>query len=59
MRREGREPLLKFFSILFIFGCAGSSLLHGLSLVAVSEGYSLIAASLVERRLARSCGTWA
>ena len=28
------------FLFLFIFGCAGSSLLHRLSLVAVSEGYS-------------------
>ena len=27
---------------LFIFGCLGSSLLHGLSLVAVSGGYSLL-----------------
>ena len=27
----------------FIFGCAGSSLLHGLSLVVVSRGYSLVA----------------
>ena len=37
-----------FFSIiyLFIFGCAGSSFLRGLSLVVVSGGYS-------------SCGAWA
>ena len=28
--------------LLFIFGCAGSSLLHGLSLVTASEGYSLL-----------------
>ena len=37
---------LKFFlsgSLFKIFGCAGSSLLHGLSLVAVSGGYSLVA----------------
>ena len=27
---------------MFIFGCAGSSLLHGLSLVAESRGYSLV-----------------
>ena len=41
---------------LFYFGCIGSSLPHGLSLVAVSRGYSLVAvhkfliavASLVE-----------
>ena len=33
-----------FFNLiqLVIFGCAGSSLLHGLSLVAVSEGYSFL-----------------
>ena len=29
-----------FFKNVFIFGYAGSSLLHGLSLVAVSGGYS-------------------
>ena len=38
--------LLPFFKIylsyLFIFGCVGSSLLHGLSLVATSGGYSLL-----------------
>ena len=27
---------------LFIFGCAGSLLLHGLSLAAVRRGYSLV-----------------
>ena len=33
-----------FFQVLFIFGCAGSSLLqaHKLSLVAHSRGYSLV-----------------
>ena len=34
--------LFKLF-YLFIFGCAGSSLLCGLSLVAESESYSLVA----------------
>ena len=29
-----------FFLIYLFFGCVGSSLLHGLSLVAVSRGYS-------------------
>ena len=35
-----------FFQVLFIFGCAGSSLLqaHRLSLVAESRGYSLVVA---------------
>ena len=33
---------LLFLINLFIFGCVGSSLLHGLSLVAVSGGYSLL-----------------
>ena len=28
---------------MFIYGCAGSSLLHGLSLVGASGGYSLVA----------------
>ena len=33
-----------FYFILYIFGCAGSLLLaHGLSLVAASGGYSLVA----------------
>ena len=48
-----------FFFYLFIFGCAGSSLLHTLSLVAVSRSSSLVmvhgplvvVASLVECRL--------
>ena len=31
---------VNFFFNVFIFGYAGSSLLHGLSLVAVSGGYS-------------------
>ena len=39
--------MISFFKIIlfliFIFGCAGSSLLHGLSLVAVSGGCSLVA----------------
>ena len=35
------EMFFKFY--LFIFGCAGSSLLRGLSLVTASGGYSLIA----------------
>ena len=34
---------LHVYFYLFIFGCAGSSLLHGLSLVVVSRGYSLVA----------------
>ena len=34
---------LVFLKILFIFGSAGSSLLSGLSLVAASGGYSLVA----------------
>ena len=33
--------LLYMFLVLF-FGCAGSSLLHGFSLVAESRGYSLL-----------------
>ena len=37
---EKSFPLLNFN---FFFGCAGSSLLHGLSLVVVSGGYSLVA----------------
>ena len=33
---------LNFIFCLFIFGCAGSFLLHGLSLAAASRGYSLV-----------------
>ena len=48
-----------FFKDLFIYGGAGSSLLHGISLVAAGEDYSLVAvlrlltvvASLVEYEL--------
>lgn len=38
-------PVLQYIKIayLFIFGCAGSSLLHGLSLDAATRGYSLLA----------------
>ena len=38
-------PVLQFLKIayLFIFGCAGSSLLCGLSLDVVTRGYSLLA----------------
>ena len=32
------------WDFLFIFGCAGSLLLHGLSLAVVSRAYSLVAA---------------
>ena len=39
-----RESLLwkTFLIILFIFGCAGSLLLHGLSLAVADQGYSLV-----------------
>ena len=39
-----RESLLwkTFLIILFIFGCAGSLLLHGLSLAVAGQGYSLV-----------------
>ena len=51
-----KKILLK---IIYFFGCAGSLLLRGVSLVRVSRGYSLVAvqrlliavASLVEHRL--------
>ena len=37
-------PLKKNYIYLFIFGCSGSSYgLYGLSLAAVSRGYSLVA----------------
>ena len=38
---QGGDP--QNFIYLFIFGCAGSSLLRGLCLVVVSRGYSLVA----------------
>ena len=34
---------ISFFNFIFMFGCAWSLLLHGLFLVVVSRGYSLIA----------------
>ena len=37
-----RHMLFICLFYLFIFGCAGSSLLRGLSLVAVSRGYCLV-----------------
>ena len=44
--QDNRKLNMFFISLkkcLFIFGCAGSSLLHGLSLVVASGGYSLVA----------------
>ena len=35
-------PLKKHFFFSFIYGCAGSSLLRGFSLVSESQGYSLV-----------------
>ena len=45
--RESQGPhkahvLLLLFTYLFIHGCSGSSLLHRLSLAAVSRGHSLV-----------------
>ena len=34
---------LVFLKIFFLFGCAGSSLLSGLSLVAAGRGYGIVA----------------
>ena len=34
---------IPYFLNLFLFGCPGSLMLHGLSLVAVSRGYSILA----------------
>ena len=42
---EGPYWLSIFFNIIFIFHCARLSLLHGLSLAAVSGGYSPVAVS--------------
>ena len=36
------SSFFKTFIYLFIFGCAGSSLLHAFSLVAAYRGYSLV-----------------
>ena len=62
----------KFIYIMFIFGCVGSSLLRGLSLVAARGGYSslrctgfslwwlLLFQSTGPRHAGfSSCGTWA
>ena len=40
-KSQGGDPQNCLY--LFIFGCAGSSLLRGLRLVVVSRGYSLVA----------------
>ena len=59
------QPSLDLYSnLLFIYGCAGSLLLRGLSQVVVSRGYSLVAVcglviavvSLVADPGSRSCG---
>ena len=60
--------LFYIYVILFIylFGCAGSSLLRGFSLVAVSRGCSgvaghrllIVVASLVVEPWPNSCGAW-
>ena len=41
-RGKDKRNSLKNFFFFFIFGCAGSSLLYGLSLVVTSGGYSLV-----------------
>ena len=38
---QKRTDSLKFLNFIYYFGCAGFSLLHGLSLVSASGGYSL------------------
>ena len=53
-----------FFKKLFIFGCAGSFALCGLSLVVASKGFSLRGHLLLQGTGSRragfsSCGTWA
>ena len=69
-----RDIFFFFFKLinLFIFGCIASSLLHGLSIVVASGGYSslwcvgfslrwlLLLWSMGSRRVGfSSCGTWA
>ena len=56
--------ILLFFLIYFIFGCMGSSLLCGLSLLAVHGLLIAVASLFAEHRLCRysgfrSCSTWA
>ena len=48
------------FKIIFIFGCTGSSLLHGLSLFAASRSHSLVAVPglhIVKASLVKSTGS--
>ena len=60
------KNFISLYFIYFIFGCAWSSLLHRLSLVAMKEGYSLVAvhglltagASLVGEHGLGSFGMW-
>ena len=56
----------KFFNYVFIFGCVGSSLLRGLSLVTVSGDYSSLRHGAQASHCggfsgcgARALGTWA
>ena len=46
MHLIGKDSFVFFLRNLFI-GCAGSPLLHGLSLVVVSGGYSLVGLFIV------------
>ena len=52
-----------FKIILFIFGCAGSSSLHGLSVVAVSRAYNSVVVfgllTVVASLVVEHVGTWA
>ena len=45
-----------FFFMLFLFGCPGSLLLHGLSLVAVGRGFSLQWLLLMQSTGSRASG---
>ena len=46
-----------YISSLFIFGCAGSLVLRGLSLISMSRGYSLVAACGLLIVVASRCGS--
>ena len=54
------KPFFFFFKnfYLFVFGCAGSLLLHRLSLVAASRGYSLAVVLRPLIVVASCCRVW-
>ena len=56
---ENLDGIFNNFICLFIFGCAGPLLLHGLSLVVESGDYSLAVLCRLVTGVASHCRAWA